>query len=320
MKVSIVIPAYNVEKTIKRCLDSILLQSYIDFEVLVVNNNSTDGTSEILKQYSLKDSRIISLFEQNKGVGYARNCALDHAKGDLVTFIDADDYVNADFLDDLVNHLKGKSSISVCGVIEEDQYSKIIVQSNYTPVSIKDDDKYISLIKHHYNKGIAGYLWNKMFYRETIGKIRFDPKITMCEDILFLLELMEDIDIISISSNNCYHYVRYEDSACGKSFADENYYSKYNAHNKLFNLICKYTKNKNVIRLYANQLMCTCVELSSIIAKRNSISSFLRLTKEMRKSINRIKKYTEIQSCIIKLYILLLDYLPISFWLRFQIN
>lgn len=320
MKVSIIIPAYNAERTIKRCLDSILLQSYTDFEALVVNNNSTDKTSEILKQYSLKDSRIISLFEQNKGVGYARNNALDHAKGDLVTFIDSDDYVDANFLDVLVNQLKGKSSISVCGVIEEDQFSKILIQSNYIPISIKNDDKYISLINHHKNKGIAGYLCNKMFYRETIGELRFDPQITMCEDILFLLELMCNIDIISISSDNCYHYVRYEDSACGKSYADEKYYSKYSAHYKLFELICKYTKNKSVIRLYANQLVYTCVELSSIIAKRNSMSSFLRLTKEMRKSISRIKKYTEVKSYIIELYIFLLDYLPISFWLRFQIN
>ena len=101
-KVSIIIPVYNSERTLERCLDSVINQTYKNIEILIVNDGSKDKSLEIMKEYQKKDNRIMVINQENKGLSGARNAGLDKATGEYVTFIDSDDYIKANLIKDTI--------------------------------------------------------------------------------------------------------------------------------------------------------------------------------------------------------------------------
>lgn len=114
--VSIIVPVYNCEKYIKKCLISILKQSYQNIEILVVNDGSTDNSQEIIDSLSQKDSRIRTIYQKNQGVAAARNCALSCAKGDYFIFVDGDDYIGIDYIKDMVETaIEKRAELVICG-------------------------------------------------------------------------------------------------------------------------------------------------------------------------------------------------------------
>lgn len=125
-KVTVIIPAYNSEEYIGRCLDSVLSQTFQDFEILVINDGSKDNTGEIVKEYSKKDKRIKYMEQKNMGVARTRNRAIHLAKGDLIAFIDNDDFIDDDYLETLLPE-KGEEVV-VSGFKRPDENGKIITQ------------------------------------------------------------------------------------------------------------------------------------------------------------------------------------------------
>ena len=113
-KVSIIIPAYNAEKTIKKCLNSVCNQTYENIEIIIVNDGSTDNSLDICEEYEKKDDRIIIISKENGGLSDARNKGIDIAKGKYITFIDSDDYVDLEFISIMVSNIeKNNSDISI---------------------------------------------------------------------------------------------------------------------------------------------------------------------------------------------------------------
>lgn len=126
--VSIIVPVYNAEKYLANTLDSIIRQSYKNFELLLINDGSTDKSKAICDKFALKDRRIKVLDKNNGGVSSARNYGLSVAEGEYVIFIDSDDYLTADMLETLVNDIEStKSDVAICGFwhVTEDEYKKI---------------------------------------------------------------------------------------------------------------------------------------------------------------------------------------------------
>jgi len=117
MEISIIIPVYNSEKYLKECIDSILSQTFLDFELVLVNDGSTDSSGKICDEYALKDSRVRVFHKENGGVSAARNTGIKAAKGKYVTFVDADDKVKPSFLMDF-NSLELEADFYVQGYIE----------------------------------------------------------------------------------------------------------------------------------------------------------------------------------------------------------
>ena len=119
MKISVIIPVYNVEKYLQKCLESIVNQTFCDWELIAVNDGSSDKNSDILRQYAEYDTRIKVINQQNSGVSAARNAGLDVAKGDFVCFIDSDDYVHPQMLELLLNAAEKENAdvaiASFCG-------------------------------------------------------------------------------------------------------------------------------------------------------------------------------------------------------------
>lgn len=110
-KVSVIVPVYNVEKYLHRCIDSILTQTFTDFEVLLINDGSKDRSGEICDEYAKKDSRVKVFHKENGGVSSARNVGLDNARGDLICFCDSDDFVTKDWLALFVKNIDGYDAV-----------------------------------------------------------------------------------------------------------------------------------------------------------------------------------------------------------------
>ncbi len=123
MKVSIIVPVYNVEKYLKRCLDSLISQTLKDIEIICVNDGSKDNSDKILEEYARKDSRIIIINQENQGISVARNNGMDIAKGKYVGFVDSDDWVDSDFFEKLYNAAeKNNAQMAVCSIIRLNEY------------------------------------------------------------------------------------------------------------------------------------------------------------------------------------------------------
>lgn len=214
-KISVIIPAYNIAPYIERCVDSVLKQSYNNFEILLVDDGSTDGTSEICDKLAQTDNRIIVFHKKNGGVSSARNLALENITGDFVSIIDGDDWIEPQLFTDAVNTLKqhnaqvfmyeyfvDKESTATYHSVDPKHYGAL---NNETAV-----EKTISPVNR--------FLWSKIFDAKLIGETRFDENIILGEDTLFIEEIIYKSEKVYYSSAPYYHYAIRENSACTSEF------------------------------------------------------------------------------------------------------
>lgn len=209
--ISVIVPAYNIEKYIERSLNSICAQTYQNLEIIVVDDGSADRTGEIIDKLAQKDSRIIPIHKTNAGVSAARNAGLDLAKGEYIGFVDGDDIIEKNMYELLVsNALKYNADISHCGYQmvfpnRVDYYyntGEIIVQDNYQGVyDLVKADK------------IEPGLCNKLYGRELIGDSRLDIKIRINEDLQFNYYLFKKANKSVFEDVPLYHYIVRENSA-----------------------------------------------------------------------------------------------------------
>jgi len=211
-KVSIIVPIYNVEKYLRKCIESILNQTYKNIELILINDGSPDNSADICVEYSKRDKRIKFISQDNSGVSIARNTGIKEATGDYILFIDSDDYIEKYTIETLVNSVEDKDMI-VCSYYkekEEKPKKEMPVTQKYL-VSKKN-----MLQQIHTNKAIYGYIWNKLYKKSIIDKynIEFRSNIAICEDLLFNIEYLDkaDTDIV-ITNEKLYHYIMRGNSA-----------------------------------------------------------------------------------------------------------
>lgn len=200
MKISIIIPVYNCENYIERCVKSVLAQTFKDFELLLIDDGSTDNTAAICDMLAKEDSRVIVHHKENGGVSEARNLGLRQAKGDNITFMDSDDYVPDNYLEEL-NKAIYSADISVCDIscLKNGEEIKRFTCDKYTLTHTEAIELLLS--RKQINSGPCG----KLFRRNVIGEIVF-PKMKAYEDILFVLEVFEKATIINSTTNTTYFY------------------------------------------------------------------------------------------------------------------
>lgn len=166
--VSIIVPVYNVEKYLTRCLDSLINQTLKDIEIICVNDGSKDNSLDILKTYAEKDQRIIVLSQENAGLSAARNTGMDVAKGEYIGFVDSDDWVDLDFFENLYNEAKNNDcEIAVADFIREHPHKKK-KRLNITKSEIFEtaEDKYLACKTYR-----EGCVWNKIYKTEFLKRI-----------------------------------------------------------------------------------------------------------------------------------------------------
>ncbi len=182
--ISIIIPVYNVEKYLKDCLDSVIAQTYSNWEAICVDNGSTDKSLEILKEYARNDNRI-KIFTSEKGVSKARNCGLDNAKGYWITFVDSDDVLHKDYIKNLYKAVtKNNVEFAWCKnkTFKDDEWFTPDISNTATSVEGNLLDLLVNNSRILYNA-----VWGKLFSVKSINKMRFPENVAIAEDKIFSL-------------------------------------------------------------------------------------------------------------------------------------
>lgn len=217
-EISVIIPVFNVEKKLNKCLDSLLVQTFVDFEVILVDDGSSDSSGSICDKYAQKDDRFVVIHQENKGVSSARNNAIAHSKGKYITFVDSDDYVACEFLEVLYNNIvSNNSDIAMCNFYQiQESKSVMLMEHGFvegTCFGRADIEK--TLYENVFlNINTTGYfcLWNKIFRRELIksNNIVMDTEMSFGEDMLFFMLCLRYCNSISFTEKPLYYYYQGE--------------------------------------------------------------------------------------------------------------
>lgn len=205
-KISIIIPLFNAEKTLERCINSVLAQSFDDFEMFLINDGSTDGSEDICLKFADKDKRIKYIKKENGGAASARNLGITKAKGDYLCFVDCDDYIDSDMLSFMYGNVKKTDAdIVICGYYMENGNSVAKFCANDGIVSGNDINSRIVELK---SKNLIDSPWSKLYKREFVLKSGIKmPENEIFEDTDFNLRLLKFKPKIAIYGRCFYHYV-----------------------------------------------------------------------------------------------------------------
>ncbi len=214
--ISVIIPVYNAEKYLKRCLDSLVGQTmFEEMELVIINDGSTDKSEEIISSYTEHFSNIIGRKTENGGVSSARNIGLEIASGDLITFVDADDYVDDIFIENMYKVVDAGTDIVCSGFMAEYPDGKVVRHSSHQECML---EKMGALSAFLEGGELEPNVTDKLFRRDLIGDTRFNVQYDIAEDKYFLFECLQKITALKMVPCFNYHYVMSEGSACRKQF------------------------------------------------------------------------------------------------------
>lgn len=206
-KISIIVPVYNVEKYISKCLDSIVNQIYRNIEVIVVNDGSTDKSGLICDEYAEKYNNIKVFHKENEGVSSARNLGIDNASGEYIAFVDPDDYIDKNMYEILYKEIiKSKSDIAMCSFFYVKE-SEVIYTGNKEKTIILSKEEVIYKYFNGVNPFSGSFLWNKLFRRELFRDIRLDTRLIIQEDTEVLLRIFDRINSLVYIDRPLYFYL-----------------------------------------------------------------------------------------------------------------
>lgn len=214
--ISVIVPVYNGEKYVEKCVERLISEKDFLHEIIIVNDGSKDNTEELLRRYEM-DEKILIINQDNKGVSAARNCGIRACTGEWVVFCDVDDEINDGFFCDIINSLEdGLGADLIC-------YAKGEIGSDESGVCVRNFDKkkafLLSLgcdVDNLLNDYIFMSVWSKVFKRDILvaNRIEFNEKISYAEDVLFLLQYLLKTRTINLIHRGYYLYLPNEEGAC----------------------------------------------------------------------------------------------------------
>lgn len=218
-KISVIIPVYNVKCYLNRCLDSILNQTYKNLQIILVDDGSDDGSEKICDEYEKKDNRIMVIHKKNEGQSIARKIGLEHSDGDLISFIDSDDFVSLNFYNDMQKPFDDKNIDMVyCNIYPFNQNNEYKISESDTDVSttyIKKtkEECFKDLVSN--NSCINNYMWNKVYRKELFTNIIF-PQNNIFEDLAIMYKIIANAKDICFIDKSLYYYFNREGSSSKK--------------------------------------------------------------------------------------------------------
>ncbi|MDN4495138.1 glycosyltransferase family 2 protein [Ureibacillus aquaedulcis] len=323
MKISFIVPAYNAEKTISRCLSSILNQTYKNIEIIVIDDGSIDSTYDICQSFSKEDRRIKLLTQNNLGASSARNKGIEIATGEYVQFVDADDYINVKTVEVLVENLNkrfvdiiffGFKLVKDSGVFKE----HLLINRLY-----KDPkEAMVYLIRQN----MFGFTCNKLIRRSilTENEVKFRTDISLFEDQFFYFECFKYISSVETVSDTLYHYCLNDSSLSLKYRADRfamcemmfkymsNYFTSYNLSP---------TDSKNLLEQYCKRSIKNCLyELA--VSQSNTILQAHNIVDGWTKSIiwDTAKRSKQNSSYSEVIFLFLIKHFPKLIYLIYKIR
>lgn len=217
-KVSIIVPIYNSENTIERCVNSLISQTLKEIEIILVNDGSNDNSLELINNFAQKDTRIKVLDKNNKGVSSARNHGINNSEGKYIMFVDSDDYLEEDICKKSYEFAeKNKLDFVSMGFVVEDENGKIINKEVSKEKLISDNN--ISIGNILCNMKLS-YVWGRLYKYELISDIEFDEELNYSEDSLFIFETCFKLNSIGILNEIGYHFIRQNKTTLSKKYVE----------------------------------------------------------------------------------------------------
>ena len=200
-KISVIVPIFKVEKYLDRCVESIVNQTYKNLEIILVNDGSPDNCPKMCDEWANKDNRIKVIHKKNGGVSSARNVGIDNATGNLISFVDSDDYLDFNYFEKMIDET---ADLVVCGYKVHKNIGR--VQKKHPKYTHKElnMDKYIAeAYIHEYFTPI----WNKLYQKDLIKDLRFNENCSFGEDFLFNMDYIKNCNNVKIIGDSLYNYI-----------------------------------------------------------------------------------------------------------------
>lgn len=237
---SIVIPIFNVEKYLSKCIESVLIQTYDDFELILVDDGSPDNCGRICDDYAKKDNRIIVIHKENGGVSSARNAGLDIAKGKYIGFVDPDDYIDKDmYYDMIMSAEKNNADIVCCNWFVDDNGNIYSHKTDASVLEIMNKEQFVcELFK--IPRTVGGSCCTKIFLKKNI-KNKFNETLDICEDNMFLFENSKNINKV-LFVDKCLYNLYQRNTSATRANVDETLYKSILVRYSIFNNFKNHSK------------------------------------------------------------------------------
>lgn len=254
-KISVIIPIYNAECFLKKAIESILIQSFDDFELILIDDGSVDNSSQIIDWYESQNKKIIAIHQSNSGVSKARNVGIEKASGQWIYFLDSDDWIEPDYLSNFIKDAENYDLIiqgfatdyTDTGEIKNVKFKANHKLKNYEVIEM------LQYKKNAHN----GYLWHRLFKRSIIieNNLRFVEGCNFAEDGVFFLQYMRYVKKTNVLETSGHHYVIHNSSLTNRKYPSEFYLSIADMFYKALNEIEGDTRFKNFTQNYTWQLV-----------------------------------------------------------------
>lgn len=297
--ISVIIPVYNMEKYLSRCIESILNQTYKNLEAIFINDGSTDSSLKILKEYRKKDNRIKIIDKKNEGTGAARNDGIKESEGKYITFLDSDDWYEQNFIEKLYKNLEeNDSDVAICNpkmVYDDIEKNQGINTYYFESLNLKKEPEKILRIL------AMPISCSKLYKKEVIiNNNIFYPNYSFAEDVEFLYKLFLNIKKVSKIEDYLYNYYQ-RDSSATKSIKEEAIDQVYN----VLDNIEKYVKSKfsdNIEIFYQYKIQFIYSVSITLLSRTNNPIIIEKINKQNKLLIKGIKNKTILKNFKILIY------------------
>lgn len=303
--VSIIVPVYNSSLYLDECILSILNQDYSNFELILVDDGSTDNSLDRCYFYAAKDKRIKVFHKENGGVSSARNFGLDVSTGDYILFVDSDDFCEFNMINMMISNINN-NDLCICGICIRDSSANFISNKSFSSSSMSIFDYCETIFLNNRTQLLCGALYNKLFKRSIItnNQIRFSEGISFAEDFMFIVDYIRYVNVIQIIDNILYNYRSNVQNSLTfnnyKKFNVEKYWNAcmmtYNKWKNLYLSINKFELNEKKINVLYLEFLFTSINMSfkSSSSYSESIKKIKYIENDRKISISIVKKSTSL--------------------------
>jgi len=254
--ISVIIPCYNAERTLEKCLNSVIQQSYDNLEIILIDDGSKDNSSKIYQDFKLKDERINIFVQSNSGVSKARNNGLKEATGEYICFVDSDDWVEPDYCSELYRLLTEENAdISIIEASYEDENGTVVFHKATSEEKVFDGKRALSLLLE--DNVIQSHPWGKLYKVSFFKNVDFPENLKCFEDYSTLFKVFDKALKVVKSNKKLYHYIQHDDSL-SHSLSPETAYNFYLAIMDVFQFWQSRTQlrdNGKVIKDFIRKLL-----------------------------------------------------------------
>lgn len=278
-KISVIIPVYNVEKYIKKCLDSVVNQTYKNLEIILIDDGSKDESGQICDEYAKLDDRLKVIHRENKGVSSARNLGLDIATGEYIGFVDPDDWLHLEMYEILMLEMSsGDFDVVECNYCMAFEDGSEKVRHGHC----KKYDNYADILHDLFTTDISHGIWNKLYKKSAVDGIRFNSELVIAEDSLYLYQCAKNIKLKCIDKP-LYYYFQRSASVLNRGF-HKGFFDKLNVSE----LVRKDCNTDSLINAYNSYYLANLISMFFKIILNDE---FVKERRVLKKKILLNKKY-----------------------------